>query len=80
LSGDGGAGLHLRRIKPLGTFHARSTRAAAAHARDGQVYALVNELGSGPTGQQDEVDVLLGDGVWMLASREDVTPFTGSER
>ncbi|CAB4735205.1 unannotated protein [freshwater metagenome] len=69
------ADMSLRPIKPLGTFHPRRTRDGAALAREGQVYVLVNELHPGTSGEVDEVEVLFEDGIWMLASRADLTPF-----
>lgn len=68
--------MSLRPIKPLGTVHARRTRDGAALAREGQVYVLVNELPHQTTDvEENEVEVMFEDGVWMLVSREDLTSF-----
>ena len=71
--------MQLRPIKPLGIFHARVTRDGAAVARDGQVYVLMNEMGSFTTDQPTELEIMFEDGVWMLVGQDDLTPFIRSE-
>lgn len=73
--------MNLRSVGPLGTFHARLTRDAAAHERDGETFVLLNRL---KTRAPDVrlVEIMFEDGVWMLAREEDLdvaeAPSTGS--
>jgi hypothetical protein len=50
----------------VATFRAISTRDAAAVQRDGEPVFAIRGLDS------DTVEVLFGDGLWMLAGPEDV--------
>jgi hypothetical protein len=62
--------MELRAVRPLGTFHARKTRDAAALDRDGQTFVLLNML---PTSGHDQTaEIMFDDGVWMLASLGDL--------
>jgi len=60
----------LHSIRPRGTFHARKTRDAEAQRRDGQTFVLLNELPirDGST----SLEIMFEDGIWMLASPEDL--------
>lgn len=51
---------------PIGIFRARSIRDAAALGRDGAPVFAVRRLDA------DTVEVLFGDGQWMLAAPSDV--------
>jgi len=63
--------VNLRTVRPLGTFHARSTRDGEAHQRDGQTFVLINELGEDGRGGRS-VEIMFEDGVWMLATTTDL--------
>ncbi|MGH3412110.1 MAG: hypothetical protein ACRDPH_03415 [Marmoricola sp.] len=53
---------------PKGIFHALSVRDAASLDREGQPIFAVRRLDA------EAVEVLMRDGVWMLASPGDVSP------
>lgn len=67
--------MHLRPVKPLGSFHARTTCDGEARSRDGQTYVVVNDLGLDSTGQP-ALEILFEDGMWMLVRQEDLEPFS----
>lgn len=61
----------LRVVKPLGRFRAATQSDASALDRDGEVFHAANELiGSTPTWE-----IMFGDGVWLLASPDDLDWF-----
>lgn len=59
---------------PIGTFHARSTRDAAARKRDGWPYFAINQLVQTSKGaaERDLFEIEFGDGLWMLARLDDL--------
>lgn len=58
---------------PLGVFRAVKTRDAVARARDGWPYFEVNFQGMSPLGEA-LYEIRFGDGEWMLAAADDLTP------
>lgn len=52
--------------KPIGTFRAITVRDGWAHERDGDPVYSVRAL------KENLVEVLFGDGIWMLCSPTDV--------
>jgi len=58
--------------QPIGTFHSMSTRDGEAHARDGQLVYESNHKGQDGRGA-DLFEVRFGDGLWMLATEDDLT-------
>ena len=61
----------LRPVRPRGIFRANHTRDGVARSREGQTYVLLNEL-PGLAGEDDIVEIMFEDGVWILASRDDL--------
>src|SRR4051812_42885964 len=57
--------------EPKGTFHAVSTRDGVALLRNGQPFYEINVMGVDSLGAE-LFEILFGDGVWMLASSEDI--------
>lgn len=51
---------------PIGTFHAIHTRDGVAHRRDGESVFSIRRL------DDETVEVLFGDGRWMLCAPTDV--------
>jgi hypothetical protein len=56
----------------VGTFHELGVRDAASQDRDGHPVFAVRRL------SEDFVEVLFGDGIWVLSSPADITPGCGS--
>jgi hypothetical protein len=56
--------------EPLGIFRAISTHDGEALARDGQGFYAFNRLDT--RGAQPIVEILFGDGFWMLAATTDL--------
>jgi len=54
----------------LGVFHAVSTRDGEALARDGRAFYAINPLDS--LGDEDIAEIQFGDGLWMLATTNDL--------
>lgn len=63
--------MHLRSIRPLGTFHPRTTRDGQARDRAGQTFVQVNELDNDSNGGR-LLEVMFQDGQWMLCSTSDL--------
>jgi hypothetical protein len=59
--------------EPLGVFHAVSTRDGVARERNGQAYFAANSKGIDSRGA-DVYEVQFADGVWMLATANDLEP------
>lgn len=57
--------------EPKGTFHAVSTRDGEALVRDGQEFYDINPRGTDHSGS-GLFEIRFGDGVWMLATAEDL--------
>jgi hypothetical protein len=55
----------------VGVFHAVSTRDGEAQAREGQAFYAINRLDS--QAHEAIVEILFGDGVWMLAIPADLS-------
>ena len=72
---DGTVNAHLRPVRILGTFHARRTRDAAAGRGDRSAHVLLDEVES--SGAPAVVEMMFEDGVWMLATPEDLEPSAG---
>jgi hypothetical protein len=62
--------------QPLGWFLAKRTRDAEAQRRDGSPFFALNWMASST--EEVVAEVQFGDGMWMLASGDDVHP-GGSE-
>lgn len=56
---------------PVAIFRAITVRDASAHARDGDPVFAVRRLG------EDLLEVLFGDGIWMLCAPSDIEPSPG---
>lgn len=62
----------LRSVRPLGIYRARTLRDGESMRRDGQPYVLMNRLPS--TSDAPSIEVMFGDGEWLLATPADLDP------